>query len=137
MSSAFAASAAHPHRANTSAGSSSSAAKASATANNGAEGAAHAYVENGEIFIVQGGRYFPFSRAAAFVMAQDLSGSPCVGSRERGRQIQAALDATYDSYFFSAPRHGDLVACPYCDANTFSCDHCGGERRLYANEVFQ
>jgi hypothetical protein len=38
---------------------------------------------------------------------------------------------------FRAPRQGDLVVCPYCDADTFNCDHCGGERRLYANEVFQ
>jgi hypothetical protein len=38
---------------------------------------------------------------------------------------------------FRAPRQGDLVVCPYCDADTFTCDHCGGERRLYANEVFQ
>lgn len=42
-----------------------------------------------------------------------------------------------DDYSFRAPRHGDLVVCPYCDADTFNCDHCGGERRLYANEVFQ
>jgi len=37
---------------------------------------------------------------------------------------------------FRAPRHGDLVVCPYCGPDTFTCDHCGGERRLYANEVF-
>ena len=42
-----------------------------------------------------------------------------------------------DDFTFRAPRHGDLVVCPYCDADTFTCDHCGGERRLYASEVFQ
>lgn len=42
-----------------------------------------------------------------------------------------------DGWTFRAPRFGDLVACPYCDADTFTCDHCGGERRLYASEVFQ
>lgn len=41
------------------------------------------------------------------------------------------------AYTFRAPRFGDLVVCPYCDADTFTCDHCGGERRLYASEVFQ
>lgn len=38
---------------------------------------------------------------------------------------------------FRAPRHGDLVVCPYCDPDIFNCDHCGGERRLYVSEVFQ
>lgn len=41
-----------------------------------------------------------------------------------------------NEYHFRAPRHGDLVVCPYCDADTFDCDHCGDERRLYADEVF-
>jgi hypothetical protein len=42
-----------------------------------------------------------------------------------------------DAFTFRAPRTGDLVACPYCDADTFTCDHCGGERRLYASEIMQ
>ena len=41
-----------------------------------------------------------------------------------------------DAYTFRAPRFGDLVVCPYCDADTFTCDHCGGERWVYASEVF-
>lgn len=42
-----------------------------------------------------------------------------------------------EAYTFRAPRFGDLVACPYCDAETFSCDHCGGERHVYVDEVMQ
>jgi hypothetical protein len=50
---------------------------------------------------------------------------------------RVAKNPLSDGWIFRAPRHGDLVVCPYCDADTFTCDHCGGERRLYANEVFQ
>jgi hypothetical protein len=42
-----------------------------------------------------------------------------------------------EAFTFRAPRFGDLVVCPYCDADTFTCDHCGGERRLYASEIIQ
>lgn len=56
-------------------------------------------------------------------------------SREPGR-VNSAPGAA-DEYAFRAPRHGDLVVCPYCDADTFNCDHCGGERRLYGDEVFR
>lgn len=39
---------------------------------------------------------------------------------------------------FRAPRHGDLVRCPYCDPDSFRvCDHCGGEGSLFTSEVFQ
>jgi hypothetical protein len=51
--------------------------------------------------------------------------------------VTANNGAGEGGWTFRAPRQGDLVVCPYCDADTFSCDHCGGERRLYANEVFQ
>jgi hypothetical protein len=42
-----------------------------------------------------------------------------------------------DAFQFRAPRHGDLVVCPYCGPDIFNCDQCGGERRLFASEVFQ
>lgn len=37
---------------------------------------------------------------------------------------------------FRAPRHGDLVACPYC-ANrlTACCDYCGDEGVLFASDL--
>ncbi len=38
-------------------------------------------------------------------------------------------------YEFRAPRHGDLVSCPYCDEGA-DCDHCGGKGVLFASEVF-
>ena len=38
---------------------------------------------------------------------------------------------------FRAPRHGDLLSCPYCDpANRPVCDHCGGEGSIYASDFF-
>lgn len=41
-----------------------------------------------------------------------------------------------ESYTFRAPRHGDLIACPYC-ANrlTKCCDYCGDEGQLFACDV--
>lgn len=41
-----------------------------------------------------------------------------------------------EAYTFRAPRHGDLVACPYC-ANrlTACCDYCGDEGRLFASDI--
>ena len=60
---------------------------------------------------------------------------PTTNGRDSGALAQSgAPDAAYT---FRAPRYGDLVSCPYCDADTFTCDHCGGERRLFASEVFQ
>jgi hypothetical protein len=41
-----------------------------------------------------------------------------------------------DGWTFRAPRHGDLVACPYC-ANrlTRCCDFCGDEGVLFAIDL--
>lgn len=50
------------------------------------------------------------------------------------------MESGRDDYAFRAPRYGDLVACPYCDPDTFNpsgCDHCGDEGILFASEVFQ
>lgn len=52
-----------------------------------------------------------------------------------GDSLTSAPDAA--GWTFRAPRFGDLVVCPYCDADTFTCDHCGGERRVYASEIMQ
>lgn len=41
-----------------------------------------------------------------------------------------------DAYTYRAPRFGDLVSCPYCDADTFTrCDFCGDEGVIYADDV--
>lgn len=51
---------------------------------------------------------------------------------ERGSSLTSAPDG----WTFSAPRHGDLVACPYC-ANrlTACCDYCGDEGVLFAMDT--
>lgn len=56
--------------------------------------------------------------------------------QQDGRGANNPRPVAADVYTFRAPRHGDLVVCPYCGPDTFTCDHCGSERRLYANEVF-
>lgn len=52
-------------------------------------------------------------------------------------QTASGEGAAADEFAFRAPRHGDLVVCPYCGPDIFNCDQCGGERRLFASEVFQ
>ena len=51
---------------------------------------------------------------------------------ERGSSLTSAPDG----WTFSAPRHGDHVACPYC-ANrlTHCCDYCGDEGVLFAMDT--
>lgn len=41
-----------------------------------------------------------------------------------------------EGWTFSAPRHGDLVCCPYC-ANrlTACCDYCGDDGVLFAMDT--
>lgn len=59
-------------------------------------------------------------------------------SKASARANNPAGDA--GGYAFRAPRYGDLVACPYCETDTFKplrCDHCGDEGILFASEVFQ
>lgn len=43
-----------------------------------------------------------------------------------------------DGYYWpmTAPRYGDIVACPYCDNDTKNCDHCDGTGVIYASEFF-
>lgn len=41
-----------------------------------------------------------------------------------------------EGWTFSAPRHGDLVACPYCvNRLTRCCDYCGDEGVLFAMDT--
>lgn len=68
--------------------------KASATANNGAEGTAHAFIHNGSIHLLQCGRIHPVSRWEAVSELLSLEGSPYPSSQERARQIRAALKET-------------------------------------------
>lgn len=101
------------------------------------EGGTHASVQDGVIYLLDFGVYGPVSRWEAVGVLGEIDRSRDHKTMERARQIRAALIATDgEDYSFRAPRHGDLVVCPYCDPSTFSCDHCGGERRLYASEVF-
>ena len=71
-----------------------STAKAGRAANNPLSGAVHAYVENGDLFIMMGGR---FRKAEGWDAAHELlvlDGSPYPSSQERARQIRAALKET-------------------------------------------
>lgn len=75
----------------------SSAAKASVRANNPADdgsGLPHAYVENGDLFIMMGGRFRKADRWDAVIALLGLEGSPYPSSQERARQIRAALKET-------------------------------------------
>jgi len=40
-----------------------------------------------------------------------------------------------DAFTFRAPRFGDLVVCPYCDAEGTPCEFCGDERVMFASEI--
>lgn len=68
--------------------------RTSATANNGAEGTAHAFVQNGAIHLLQFGAVEPVSRWDAVCALAVLDGSPFPSSQERARQIRAALKET-------------------------------------------
>lgn len=59
-----------------------------------------------------------------------------------GGGASAPLPGASDQYPFRAPRHGDLVACPYCDADNtdhrfIACAYCGDEGVIFASEVTQ
>lgn len=38
-----------------------------------------------------------------------------------------------DGWTFRAPRHSDLIACPYCDDTMDGCDWCGGEGVMFSD----
>ena len=68
--------------------------KASVRANNPADDAAHAFVQNGAIHLLQFGKVEPVSRWDAVCALAVLDGSPFPSSQERARQIRAALKET-------------------------------------------
>lgn len=62
--------------------------------------------------------------------------SPTTNGRDSGALAQSGAPDAADGYVFRAPRYGDLVSCPYCDAESqHHCDWCGGEGHLFASEV--
>jgi hypothetical protein len=54
----------------------------------------HAYVENGDLFIMMGGRFRKAEGWDATSILLGLEGSPYPSSQERARQIRAALKET-------------------------------------------
>ena len=54
----------------------------------------HAYVENGDLFLMMGGRFRRSNRWDAISLLLGLEGSPYPSSQERARQIRAALKET-------------------------------------------
>ena len=59
-----------------------------------------------------------------------------MASQSTATERGSSLTSAPDGWTFSAPRHGDLVACPYC-ANrlTACCDYCGDEGVLFAMDT--
>lgn len=55
---------------------------------------AHAFVKNGDIHLLQFGRFEPVSRWDAVVALASIDGSDIPASQERARQIRAALKET-------------------------------------------
>jgi hypothetical protein len=56
--------------------------------------ATHAYVDNGQLCVLEGGRLAPMTRWGAVAILAELDGSPFPSSQERARQIRAALKET-------------------------------------------
>lgn len=53
------------------------------------------------------------------------------------RASDRANNPADDGWTFRAPRHSDLVTCPYCgDDNLDRCDWCGDEGEIFADEFF-
>lgn len=50
-------------------------------------------------------------------------------------QTASGEGAAADEFAFRAPRHGDLVVCPYCPSRSSRCDYCGGEGSLFASDL--
>lgn len=55
----------------------------------------HAYVENNQLFIMEGGQYRPASRIYAWAEWFWCASSPYASTQERARQIKAAMDEAY------------------------------------------
>ena len=72
----------------------STTAKAPVSPNKRAGEGCHAYVENGDLFIMMGGRFRKAEGWDATHALLALEGSPLPSSQERARQIRAALKET-------------------------------------------
>ena len=72
-------------------------AKAGRAANNPLSDAEapHAYVENGDLFILDGGVYWRFDSLSAWSRWCDAVLSPFPSTQERARQIRAAMDEAF------------------------------------------
>ena len=72
--------------------------KASVRANNPADDAAdlpHAYVQNGDLYILDGGVYWRFDSLSAWSRWCEAALSPMPSTQERARQIRAAMDEAF------------------------------------------
>lgn len=59
------------------------------------EGGCHAYVEDGELYIMDGGKFWLFDRDRAWAEWFWCASSPIPSTQERARQIRAAMDEAY------------------------------------------
>lgn len=76
----------------------SATAKAGVSANNGTPEAAdlpHAYVSNGDLFILDGGVYWRFDSLSAWSRWCEAVLSKSPSTQERARQIRAAMDEAF------------------------------------------
>ena len=76
----------------------SSTAKAGRAANNPLSDGSdlpHAYVENGDLFILDGGVYWRFDSLSAWSRWCEAALSPMPSTQERARQIRAAMDEAF------------------------------------------
>ena len=61
----------------------------------GAADLPHAYVENGDLFILDGGVYWRFDSLSAWSRWCEAALSPIPSTQERARQIRAAMDEAF------------------------------------------
>lgn len=71
-----------------------SAAKASVRANNPADDGRHAYASEGQIMVMDGGRFQPMTRWQAVGVLSELNDALSPIGQERARQIRAVLKET-------------------------------------------
>lgn len=64
--------------------------------------AVHAYVEGGEIYIMDGGAFWRFDRDRAWSEWFWCASSPIASTQERARQIRAAMDEAYPEHRIAA-----------------------------------
>lgn len=65
-----------------------------------------------------------------------MTAQPFIHGRTGGGANNPPSGAGVD-YTFRAPRHSDLVTCPYCGGDSLDrCDWCGDEGTIFADEFF-